>query len=80
MAKTPKSKGAGPKTPNKKLLGSGSKTKTNAPRGASGSAVQPFAGMNVGGLSDAQARSNVAGTQKMLSNQLKKNKSAGIKP
>ncbi|HKV43859.1 MAG TPA: hypothetical protein VJT32_04180 [bacterium] len=37
-------------------------------------------GMNTGGTTDAKARTNVATQGTMLHKQLKKNKSAGMKP
>jgi hypothetical protein len=65
-----KSKG---RTGNPKF-GTSNAGQTSGQVGAPGSS-----GMNVGGITDAQARANVAGTSVMLHKQLKKNKSTGIR-
>lgn len=53
-----------------------------APKGQkSGQVGAPSSsGMNVGGVTDATARANVATQSVMLSRQLKKNKSIGMRP
>ena len=49
--------------------------------GPAGQVGSPYgSGMNVGGNTDQVVRENVWGAQHMLSKQLKKNKSAGLKP
>jgi len=72
------SKGAGPKP---KMPSSRASNKTNSPKGGFAGQVTSgqSSGMNTGGVTDRQVRNRVAGQGAMLSKQLAKNKSTGVK-